>query len=168
MTHNQQPQITPTDELISQLKATVEQQDNRTYRHLMNQLDWSLASADQLDQAIGVTLALGDTRRARKLTELGRERFPNEDVFARVWRLLNPPPARVVAPRWRSSMSALDASIQWLDQHADEYEPGHWLAVKSGQLVADAPTRQELDKIIESLGGPEILAIDSVIQQVAA
>jgi hypothetical protein len=38
-----------------------------------------------------------------------------------------------------------------LDEHAHEYPLGHWLAVYNGQLVADAPTRNELGDILDEL-----------------
>jgi hypothetical protein len=160
--------IVPSDEIINQLKETAKNQNNRSYSCLMKQIDWELANAEQLDKAIGVALAYVDMKRAKQLTEIGLEHFPDNQIFIRVWRLFNPPPARVGKTKWRSSIEALDASMNWMEEHADEYERGHWLAVKNGDLVADAPTRHELDKIIESLGGPEILATDSIVQQVIA
>ncbi len=166
MNDNDKSKVAPSDEIISQLKDAAKNRDNRTYNRLIDQVDWKSASAEWLDKAIGITLAFMDMRQAKKLTEIGLTQFPENEVFTRVWRLFNPPPARVGKARWQSTPEALDASMNWIQEHADEYERGHWLAVKNGNLVADAPTLKELDKVIESLGGPEILATDSIIQQV--
>ncbi len=135
---------------------------------MIDQVDWKLASAERLDKAIGIALAFVDMRRVKQLTEIGLARFPENEVFSRVWRLFNPPPARVGKAKWRSSAEALDNSMEWLQEHAHEYEPGHWLAVKSGQLIAEAPTLNELDEILDTLGGPEIVATDSIVHQVVA
>lgn len=166
MNNNDKPKTAPSDEMINQLKEAVKNCDNRTYNRLINQTDWKLASAERLDKAIGIALAFIDIRQAKKLTEIGLAQFPKNEVFMRIWRLFNPPPARVGKPRWQSTSEALDASVNWIQEHADEYERGHWLAVKNGKLIADAPTLKELDKVVELLGGPEILATDSIIQQV--
>ncbi|MDM8524516.1 hypothetical protein QUF80_14195 [Desulfococcaceae bacterium HSG8] len=41
--------------------------------------------------------------------------------------------------------------MEWIKQHDNEYQIGHWLAVRPGELVADAPTRDELDKKLSML-----------------
>jgi hypothetical protein len=168
MNDNDKLKIAPTDEIINRLKEAAKNGDNRTYNRLIDQVDWNLASDSVIDQAIDIALAFMDTHRAKHLAEIGHKRFPEHKTLARTWRMFNPPPARVAKSRWRSSPEELQASMDWLREHAREYNPGHWLAVKSGRLIADAPTRKELKKIIDNLGEPEILATNSIVYQVMA
>ncbi len=160
--------LAPSDEMINRLKDAANNGDNRNYNRLIDQVDWKLASAKCLDKMIGIALAFVDMRRAKQLTEIGLECFPENEVFLRVWPLFNPPPARVGKAKWRSSAEALDNSMKWVQEHAQEYKPGHWLAVKSGQLIAEAPTLNELDNILDALGGSEIVATNSIVHQVVA
>ncbi len=146
------------NETLNQLETVTNRRD---YDWLMNKVDWQSASAEILDKAIGVALAFGDTRQAKQLTQIGLERFPQHEVFTRVWRLFNPPPARVGKPRSQSSIADLDASMKWIQEHAHEYKPGHWLAVKSGQLLAQAPTFNELNQILKTRH-----IVDSIVHQV--
>ncbi|GEM_PF-4715610 len=146
------------NETLNQLKTVT---DHRVYDRLMDKVDWQSASAEILDKAIGVALAFGDTRQAKQLTKIGLERFPQHEIFTRVWRLFSSPPARVGKSRSQSSMADLDASMKWIQEHAREYKPGHWLAVKSGQLLAEAPTFNELNKILKTHH-----IVDSIVYQV--
>jgi len=63
-------------------------------------------------------------------------------------------PARVVKTAWRPPRNWFKDSMEWIKQHIDEYEIGHWLAVRPGELVADAPTRDELDRKLTLLREP--------------
>ncbi len=168
MNDNDKLKIAPSEKIISQLETAADNHDHRSYSRLIDQVDWNLASASVIDQTIDIALAFLDTRRAKRLAEIGHKRFPEHKTLARTWRMFNPRPARVAKSRWRSSPKELQASMDWLREHAREYKPGHWLAVKSGQLIADAPTRKELKKIINKLGEPEILATNSIVYQVMA
>jgi|GEM_PF-2462231 len=163
---NDNPKIVPSDEIINQLRDMAKNQDYRTYSHLIDQVDWQLASAESLDKTISVTLAFVDMERTKKVTAIGLERFPENEVFTRTWRLFNPRSARVVKTKWQSSPESLEASMKWLQQHVREYKPGYWLAVKAGQLIANAPNREEFDRAIEKLGGAEILAVNTIVHRV--
>ena len=166
MNSNDKQKITPSGEIIEQLAIMADNRDSRSYRRLMDKVDWRLASSKLLDKGIDMALAFVDMRRAKTLTEIGLERFPKEEIFSRTWLLFNPRPARIVKSRGRSSPEKLQASMDWLREHAGEYEPGYWLAVKAGQLIASAPTLKELDEIIETIGGAKILATNSIVHQV--
>ncbi len=168
MNHSHQQKNVLSDKTMQSLQEAAAKQDVRRYVDLMERVDWHHASAAHLDRAIGVALTFADVKRAETLTHVGLTRFPEQETFKRVKRLFNPRPAQTVESKWRSSVAGLDASIAWLQAHADEYPAGQWLAVKSGQLIATGATRQEFDAAIASLGGPEILAVDTIVQKVSA
>ncbi|MEM7531742.1 MAG: hypothetical protein AAF639_06185 [Chloroflexota bacterium] len=159
--------IAPTDKLVDELWAVAEQRNGRAYRRLMKQLDWTVASEEQITKAIGITLGYVDSKQADYLSQIAIERFPNSQPFANVRKLFEKPTVRRIKRTWPlNTPGALKASAAWIREHNDDYEIGHWLAVKNGELIADAPTRNEFNQIIDSLGGPEILANDTIIHKV--
>ena len=159
--------IRPSDELIKELMETAETLSGRKYRRMMKEIDWSIATADQLDKAISTSLSFTDLKRAEYLSKIGLERFPDNEVFIRIQPLFNPPPSRVSKRRWApNTPGALKRSSEWIREHNDEYEIGYWLAVTDGELIAEAPNREEFNKVIESLGGPEILARNTIVHHV--
>lgn len=143
--------IPPSPDVMDRLDAAVDKHEGQTYRYLMDQTDWHLASADVLDRAIGIALSFGDMKRGKALTELGLSRFPEHEQIARTWLLFNPRPARVIKKTERRPINWFTDSMKWIKQHVNEYEIGHWLAVSPGELIADAPTRDELDKKLSVL-----------------
>jgi hypothetical protein len=144
--------ISPSSEVMDQLEAAVDNHDGRTYRHLMDQINWLLAPADVLDRAIGLAIHVGDMKRSKALTDLGLKRFPEHQQIARTALLFHPRPARVTTTAWRPPPNWFRDSMEWIRQHVDEYETGHWLAVRPGELVAEAPTRDELETKLGMLG----------------
>lgn len=143
--------LAPTSKRIDQLTESAHTNNYRSYRGLIDQIDWTQASGDELSKAIGVTLTFVDMKRTKSLAELGHKRFPEHERLIGAWKLVNPPPARIVKSKWRPTFEGMQATGDWLDEHAYQYPLGHWLAVRHGQLMADAPTRTELDNILDSL-----------------
>ncbi|MEM7538902.1 MAG: hypothetical protein AAF639_42490 [Chloroflexota bacterium] len=54
--------LRPTDELVKELMDTVEAQNGRKYRRLMKEVDWTLADADQLNNAMGTSVSFVDLK----------------------------------------------------------------------------------------------------------
>jgi hypothetical protein len=155
--------ISPSPEVMDQLEMAVDNHDGRTYRHLMDQIDWFLAPADVLNRAIGLAIHVGDMRRSKILTELGLKRFPDHQQIARTALLFHPRPARVAKTTRHPSLNWFRDSMQWIQQHVGMYEIGHWLAVSPGELVADAPTRDELEAKLDMLEERKPVLIYKVI-----
>ena len=161
------PLVPPSDELIEELGKTTMPHNGRAYRKLMKQIDWRLGTAEQIDAGLGVSLAFVDLERAKQLAKLGLELYPTYEPFVRVQPLFDPPSSRAIKRKWpRSTPGALETSAAWIREHNDDYELGHWLAVKNGELLADAPTLKELDEKIESLGTPSIASYNTIIHKV--
>lgn len=155
--------LSPSPENMEQLESAVDNQDGNAYRHLMDQIDWRLASADELDRAIGFAIRAGDLKRGKILTELGLTRFPDHQQIARTALLFHPRPARVAKTTRHPSPNWFRDSMQWIQQHVGMYEIGHWLAVSPGELVADAPTRDELEAKLDMLEERKPVLIYKVI-----
>lgn len=158
--------LSPTLDLMIDLAKTPYTQDIRTYHRLINQIDWTLADAEVLDKALDVTIAFVDMKKTKQLASIGRERFPEHEGIAGAWKLVNPPPAKIIKsikktpPNWHQNVN------NWLFEHYHEYQIGHWLAIGNGYLVADASTLDDLLKKLEQLnqnGQDEKVLIEKVI-----
>ncbi|MEM7530652.1 MAG: hypothetical protein AAF639_00630 [Chloroflexota bacterium] len=147
------PKIDPSSGVLDELYQIAHTQDNRAYRRLVDQVDWDMASAEELDKGIGVMLGFADTRRSKVLAEMGLEKYPDYEVFTRIQPIFNPRPAHVAKPRGKTPKSRdfLKNSMEWIIDNGDNYEVGHWLAVNNGVLVADSPSRHELGKILKAM-----------------
>lgn len=151
--------VPPSPEIMSELGAAVENLNNprkahlsrRLYRQWIDKVDWRQASPEVLNEAMGITFSFSDTKSMKRLTGIGVERFPDLKLFKQAWKIFERPPMRMVPTQSSESAESFDATFEWLDQHAHEYELGHWLAVKDGKLVADAPTSKELTQILNQL-----------------
>ncbi|MEM7535426.1 MAG: hypothetical protein AAF639_24835 [Chloroflexota bacterium] len=165
---NEIPKIVPTDELMDELWAVAQERNGRVYRRMMKQLDWTVASEEQLRKAIGITLGYVDLRQADYLSQIAIERFPDSQSFASVRKLFEKQPTLKPTKRRgpRSTPGAFKASMEWISEHNDDYEIGHWLAVNNGTLIADASTLDELDEIVDALLGKELLASDTLVYKV--
>lgn len=146
--------IAPTAELMADLRVAVEEENYRAYRLLVDKIDWRLSDdVDVVDEGIGLMIGYGDMKRAKAVTEMAHQRFPEHKQIARTWDgIFNFRPVRVVKSRRRPMLEEMEATAKWFDQHALEYELGHWLAVYYGQLVAEAPT---LDGLLQKVSEQE-------------
>ncbi|MEM7539223.1 MAG: hypothetical protein AAF639_44105 [Chloroflexota bacterium] len=159
MHKNGVPLIAPTDELIEELRATLETMAGRKYRRMMKEIDWYQADRMHLHKAVSTAVSFTDMKQAEYLTDIGLERFPEDNAFQRT-KLLFEPPKKMPPPvrRFpRGTPGAIHASAAWIREHNDDYELGHWLAVKNGVLIAEGATREEFDTAVKALGDPEIL-----------
>lgn len=138
----------------------------RIYRQWIDKVDWLQASPEVLNEAMSITFAFSDTKRMKRLTRIGVERYPDLKLFQQAWKIWERPPMRMVPIRSEESAESFHATYEWLNQHAHEYELGHWLAVKDGKLVADAPTPKELTKILNELREKGEYTGDALVHQV--
>lgn len=100
------------------------------------------------EEAIQSALRQEHDSRAWEIAKQGAEIFPESEPLTRAAEVLAP--ARVVKKKRKAShIKGLTASLQWLAENGSRYKD-RWIAVHDGQMVADAATRDELDKHLSS------------------
>ena len=112
---------------------------------ILENIDWD--DLESIRRAIDAALANGAHAKAMALIEEGRQRFPEDGRLQNLARILAPPKVlrRNVPPK-----PGLGETMAWLKENAADYR-GEWVAIKDGNLMGHAPTRQALSEQIEVL-----------------
>ena len=76
---------------------------------------------------------------------VGSRKYPDDPELAKMARILAPSELLDVTRPVDPSVSLNQA---WLREHAQGYR-GRWIALRAGQLVADAPTAKELKALLD-------------------
>jgi hypothetical protein len=76
---------------------------------IMEAVDWNSQPPDLFVKAINVALSTDAVRLARRLADLGHQRYPEHDLLGRMARVLAPPRPSVLP------------SMQWISQHGGPY-----------------------------------------------
>ena len=97
-------------------------------------------SAAMYAEAVRLALEAGAHMRARTLAAEGARRYPEDEELAKMARILARPDVLDAA---RPADASVSANQEWLRRHANEYR-GRWVALRTGRLLADAPTAKEL------------------------
>ena len=92
--------LDPSPEVIQQLRDIAYAFDHRGYRKLIDKIDWEKASAKSLNTGISAAIVFTDLRRAEKISKIGLEKYPDDEVFIRIQPLFNPSKARVGKNPW--------------------------------------------------------------------
>jgi hypothetical protein len=140
------------------MQKAMENQDRRTFAHLARAIPWRNHQASDLLQVIDWALALDAVEIARELAQHARRLFPDHEPLRQVAAVLAPPVLLGTRP---SQPTGLDASQQWLKEHASQHK-GQWVAVRSGTFLGSAPTLREL---FERLG-PEGKTAHTIVVKV--
>lgn len=124
------------------LSAAAEAGEAERFDAICRQIDWSSRSPGDFIRAIKLALLAGAFMTARRLSEKGVERFPDEPLIRRHAELQAP--ARVI----RSDLPAepeMGLNMDWLKRNRDGYR-GKWVALKNGELCGEADTLKALVK----------------------
>jgi len=140
------------------LQKAVENKDRRTFAYLARAIPWQSHQAGDLLQVIDWALALDAVEIARELAQHGRRLFPDHERLRQVAAVLAPPVLLGTRP---SQPTGLDASQQWLKEHASQHK-GQWVAVRSGTFLGSAPTLRELYERL----GPEGKTAQTIVVKV--
>ena len=121
-------------------RLATETNNEDAFVRTVGRIDWSQRSARDFAYAVRLALATGAHVTAQNLAITGAEQHPDNDNLQKMSRLLAP--ARVI----RSDLPpdpAVRVDHEWLLANRDEYR-GQWVALRSGTLLATAPTVKEL------------------------
>ena len=97
-------------------------------------------TANDILCAIARALETGEFVLARRLATEGAEQFPQHPELGRYAHVLAPP---TVSRSTRPPNPAIKSNQAWLKAHWQEY-PGHWVALRDGQLVYASPSFEQL------------------------
>lgn len=141
-----------TDDVdLARLQAIYEQVTDehdafsRAFGEVASTIDWTAQEVITFYNVINMAISIGATRLARQLAKQGHELYPDSDDLTRIYRIFFPP-----IPSWKASpaVPGIGASMRWLKEHKGQYT-GMWIALKDGELIGTAPTR---DALIDQLG----------------
>lgn len=145
MTHRTQTS-TDTPNLEGDLQAALEGHlDRASFQAVLERVNWSERTPAELMQAIQVALQLELLRLAYRLAETGHQLFPDDQALATAAHVIAPP--KIIATDVPAK-PGLELSMRWLNENAKRYR-GQWVAMKNGELMGQAATRQAL---VDALG----------------
>jgi hypothetical protein len=145
--------------LLDQLRSAAETQSRRAFVALVEAADWSIYPPTTLAQAVTMALNQEWLTTALDLARQGAALFPADETVQRIARTLAPPIAHTVPGE---PPHGLAASRSWLRANADAYH-GQWVAVYDGQLLAAAPSLEELRARVDPLERPASTIITRVL-----
>lgn len=141
---HQQTSISTESGIMILLKELAHLGETRPFSKVVEHVDWSRRRPDELTAVVDLALSMEMASLAIELAQQGARLFPDDERVQRAAQVLAPPTARTVCmPRARG----LDASMDWLEQHAGEYQ-GQWVAVRKGRLLGAARSLEELEAVI--------------------
>ena len=138
---------------MEQLSRATHQGDEKHFVVLANQIDWASRDADQILIGIRYALNLGLHLKARKLAELGGERYPEHAELQKATRILAEPSVKSTP---KPADPNAKADMQWFKSNGDKYR-GQWVALRRGVLLAVGPTSNELLNSLENPRDKSIL-----------
>jgi predicted transcriptional regulator len=130
----------------------------RKFQETISAINWTTTQPDQFILAIDLALELGDTTLAAELCGKGQQRFLDNSQLQRLAQVLASPKVTISK---QPPLEGLSATLRWVEENASEHR-GHWVAIKDGNLIGSAKTRQGLNPALTNC---EFLA-DILIAQV--
>lgn len=131
---------------MTELEKAAENADPDAFARVASAIDWSRQSPTEFIRALDLALALDMVPLARELAQQGSRVFPDDLRLQQAAAVLSPP---VVVNMRPARGPSLEASQQWLKEHASQYK-GQWVAVRHGTLLGSAPTVQKLHEQIRA------------------
>lgn len=141
------------DREMTQLERAVLLEDTDGFAQLVTNMDWQIRSADDYLTAIELALRVGAHLTARKLTQDGASRFPDDDEIVKHAKILAP--VRTIQSNAPADPGVAKNNL-WLKEHRDEYQ-GMWIALRDGNLLAFGKTMQDVKQQVVSLKNSRIL-----------
>lgn len=135
------------------LEIAAERQDERAFIATANDIDWSTRSAEDYATAVHLALASGAHMKARQLAIGGSEKYPEHEEITKMAKVLAPP---LILSTNIPSKPGAGANLVWLKEQGDQYR-GQWVALKDGDLLANANNFAEIINIVGNPRGKGIL-----------
>lgn len=137
----------------AQLQASVQQQSVETFLSLVQTIDWSKRTPQEIGQTIKWALVLEAPLLARHLSEQGIKFHAQNQELQEMARLLAPPTVTKTQPIVKPNAKANQA---WITTHRDTYRQ-QWVALINGELLAAADSFPALLSQVGDIKGKGIL-----------
>lgn len=137
----------------SQLEITVQQQNVDAFLALVQTIDWSKCTPQEIGQTVKWALALEAPLLARRLSGQGIKYHPQNQELQEMARLLAPPAITMTQPTITPDVKA---NQEWLVLHRETYR-NQWVALKDGELLAAADSFPSLLSQVGDVKGKGIL-----------
>jgi hypothetical protein len=124
---------TSKGEVHSQIKSS----PATSFIETVDSTNWETKSAAEIHHAIDQALSLDLPLVARRLAELGRTVFPEDENITTVARILAPPVVRVSS---RPNNPSQPTISEWITKHADEFR-GQWIGFRNNKFIGAASSR---------------------------
>ena len=138
---------------MDKLEAASRARDEQDFVSVADRIAWDKRPAEDILNAVQLSLFAGAHLKARQLAMLGADYYPDHVELQKYARILAPP--KVLSSSLPADPGG-GADIRWLKTHAGEYR-GQWVALKAGELLVSANTMDELVRIIGNPKGTGIL-----------
>jgi hypothetical protein len=141
------------DREMLQLERAVMLEDEGEFVRLVNTIDWQICPAEDHLQAVRLALQVGAHLTARRLSQEGVVRYPENPEMVKYADVLAPVKTiRTDLP----SDPGVGKNNHWLKQHHDDYG-GLWVALRDGELLAEGMSFKEVKQQVGALKNSRIL-----------
>lgn len=130
---------------IAQLEVAASIRNAPVFEKLLEGITRENRSASEINHVIDLALRMGAYTSARRISQMGQARYPQDDKIQKYYAILAEP---VVTQRAVPFNPSIRANRDWLKAHRDEYR-GKWIGLQNGNLLGSADS---IDELIASIG----------------
>jgi hypothetical protein len=144
---------TPFGEILVQLEAAAEAQDESAFLVAYRTANWQSISAPDFTRAVRLALTAGAYGAARSLAIEGAALYPKYIELQKMAHILASPEVKGAA---NQATLGVKANRDWLKSNWDSYR-NRWVALREGELLDVADSLDELVEKVGELKGTGIL-----------
>lgn len=127
------------DKQMAALVSAANSKSESAFMIAYQKIDWQTRAATDFIQAVQLALTAGAHLVARRLAEIGAERYPQDAYLKKAAYILAPPKMVRLTP----AEPSVKANHDWIKQHSDVHR-GQWIALRNGALLATADSFEAL------------------------
>jgi hypothetical protein len=129
--------------------------DENEFVSLAKRINWENRTAEDHLKAIQMALTIGAHLVARRLSQDGKGHFPTNPEISKSATVLAPVETlrKDIPPD-----PSIGRNRDWLKAHRSEFR-GQWVAIRDGELLARAPTYQQMKDLMGDVKGRGILIL---------
>jgi hypothetical protein len=134
------------EQVMTRLEDAARAGDRRAFLEALKEVEWQDWSPKDFAHAVRLGLEAGEHLAARRISEEGVSRYPDDSELQKYAHVLSPP--KVISKHVPPDPARI-ANREWLKAHSGEYR-GQWVAVRNGELLGVATSLRELVRQVGS------------------